>query len=217
MHAYQYTAPAPGEKTGECTIVIETTDAAWRASGLAVDDEAVTAAFVEQLFAAELKGGRLLTNRSHWRQFPTYQLATWRRRVGNCHVVLLGDAAHTAHFSIGSGTKLAMEDAIALHAALVNRPKDLRRRAQGLRAERGATRSAASSIRRNVSLAWFENVRRFCDMPPWQFNLQPADAQQADHLREPAAARSATRRATAPSAGPGRGAAPRPQAAARSR
>ena len=170
MHAYQYTAPLPGEKTGECTIVIETTDAAWRASGLAVDDEAATAAFVEQLFAAELKGGRLLTNRSHWRQFPTYKLATWHRRVGSCHVVLLGDAAHTAHFSIGSGTKLALEDAIALHAALVIRPKDF---GAALKAYELARRDEVGRIQHsaNVSLAWFENVRRFWDLPPWQFNL----------------------------------------------
>jgi len=170
MHAYQYTAPAPGEKTGECTIVIETTDAAWQASGLAVDDEAGTAAYVERLFAAELKGGKLLTNRSHWRQFPTYKLATWHRRVGNCHVVLLGDAAHTAHFSIGSGTKLALEDAIALHAALANRPKDL---SAALKAYELGRRDEVGRIQHsaNVSLAWFENVRRFWDLPPWQFNL----------------------------------------------
>ena len=69
------------------------------------------------MFREELAGHRLLTNRSHWRRFPTIRCARWTR--GN--VVLLGDAKATAHFSIGSGTKLAMEDAIALHAAFARR------------------------------------------------------------------------------------------------
>ena len=108
MHAYMY---APGEST----IVIETTDDTWRRSGLAVDDESATAAYVERVFSEELNGSRVLTNRSLWRQFPTITLATWHARPHGVPLVLLGDAAHTAHFAIGSGTKLALEDAIALH------------------------------------------------------------------------------------------------------
>src|SRR5205085_2934861 len=71
-------------------------------------------AYLEALFADELEGHSLVANRSMWRRFPTVRNARWH--AGN--VVLLGDAAHTAHFSVGSGTKLAMEDAIALAAAL---------------------------------------------------------------------------------------------------
>lgn len=177
MHAYQYTAPVPGPDEGPCggaaqaesTIVIETTDAAWRASGLAVDDEAATAAFVERLFRDELNGARVLTNRSVWRRFPTISLATWWRRQGRAHVVLLGDAAHTAHYSIGSGTKLALEDAIGLHAAVSAHPRDL---GAALRTYEATRRDEVGRIQHsaNVSLAWFENVRRFWAMAPWQFN-----------------------------------------------
>jgi anthraniloyl-CoA monooxygenase len=170
LHAYQYAAPAPGQAHGECTIVIETTDDAWRATGLAVDDEAATAAFVERLFRAELKGGKVLTNRSHWRQFPTISLARWHRKLGCAHLVLLGDAAHTAHFSIGSGTKLALEDAIALHAAVAAAPGDL---AAALSHYEDARRDEVGRIQHsaNVSLVWFENLRRFWSLPPWQFNF----------------------------------------------
>jgi anthraniloyl-CoA monooxygenase len=162
LHAYQYCP-------GECTLVVETTDAGFQASGLGVTDEAATAAWVERLFGPDLRGGRVLTNRSHWRQFPTLTLATWHRVVGRAHVVLIGDAAHTAHFSIGSGTKLALEDAIALHAAVAARPDDL---ATALAAYEAARRDEVARIQHsaNVSLAFFENVRRFWSLPPWQFN-----------------------------------------------
>jgi anthraniloyl-CoA monooxygenase len=163
MHAYMYAA-------GESTIVIETTDDAWRRSGLPVDDEAATAAYIERLFNQELKGGRVLTNRSLWRQFPTITLATWQRAPTHLTVVLLGDAAHTAHYAIGSGTKLALEDAIALHEALIAQPDDLGGALAAYEAQRrdevGRTQHSA-----NVSLAWFENVRRFWQLEPWQFNV----------------------------------------------
>jgi len=107
IHAYQY---APGSST----FIVETTDTAWRATGLPENDEDATLAFCEALFAEELQGHRLLKNRSLWRRFPTVRNARWHAE----NVVLLGDAAHTAHFSVGSGTKLAMEDAIALAGAL---------------------------------------------------------------------------------------------------
>jgi anthraniloyl-CoA monooxygenase len=177
MHAYQYTE-------GESTIVIETTDEAWRASGLAVTDEAETVALVEQVFAEDLNGARVLANRSHWRQFPTIHCARWHHVHRDTPFVLMGDAAHTAHFSIGSGTKLAMEDAIALDQAIGVT-------LDGSELEQGAARPPAGRVlaaletyeasRRdevgriqhsaNVSLVWFENVRRFWAMDPVQFNL----------------------------------------------
>ena len=177
MHAYEYTArdrSDPDAPTGECTIVIETTDEAFRASGLSATDEVATVRFVEQLFADDLQGHAVLTNRSHWRQFPTIRCKTWHHAVKQANgrttqVVLLGDAAHTAHFSIGSGTKLALEDAIALHAAVVAQPDDLRHALAhyeaGRRDEVGRIQHSA-----NVSLVWFENVQRFWDMEPIQFN-----------------------------------------------
>jgi anthraniloyl-CoA monooxygenase len=108
----------------------------------------------------------VLTNRSHWRNFPTISCAAWHHD----NVVLLGDAAHTAHFTIGSGTKLAMEDAIGLHAALLQHADDPR---AALPAYEAARREEAERIQHsaNVSLVFFENVRRFWHMDPVQFNF----------------------------------------------
>jgi anthraniloyl-CoA monooxygenase len=159
LHAYMYTE-------GECTLVVETTDEAFLASGLGVEDERATAAYVEKLFAAELGGGKVLTNRSFWRQFPVVRCASWHHD----NVVLLGDAAHTAHWSIGSGTKLAMEDAIALHGALMRHVHNPRRAPAEYEIER---RQEAERIQHsaNTSLVFFENVRRFWHMEPVQFNF----------------------------------------------
>lgn len=170
MHAYQY-------RTGECTIVIETTDEAFKASGLADDDEQATAKLIEQVFADDLNGAQVLTNRSHWRQFPTIHCKTWHHRVGPSSIVLLGDAAHTAHYSIGSGTKLALEDAISLHDTIVQHAEkhggdpvaDLE---GALQAYEETRRDEVGRIQHSaaVSLVWFENVRRFWEMSPTQFN-----------------------------------------------
>src|SRR3954471_24630752 len=89
------------------TFIVETTPAAWRGLGLDRATEEESLAICEGLFADVLEGHRLIPNRSIWIDFVTVRNGSWRH--GN--VVLLGDAAHTAHFSIGSGTKLAMEDA----------------------------------------------------------------------------------------------------------
>ncbi len=164
LHAYQFTE-------GECTLVVETTDAAFKNSGLAIDDEKATAAYIEKIFAAELRGpdgkqNKVLTNRSFWRNFPTIKCATWHCE----NVVLLGDAAHTAHFSIGSGTKLALEDAIALHKAVMANPGHIK---VALGAYETARREEAARIQHSasVSLGFFENVGRFWHMDPVQFNF----------------------------------------------
>lgn len=171
MHAYQYTP-------GESTIVIETTNDAFLASGLGIQDEAATVALVERIFADDLNGARVLANRSFWRQFPTITCRSWRHRDGDTPFVLLGDAAHTAHFTIGSGTKLALEDAIALNRAMV---EHVRGGAAGRAAQIDAALAAYEEARRdevgriqhsaNVSLVWFENVRRFWHMSPTQFHV----------------------------------------------
>ncbi|MFK7966192.1 MAG: FAD-dependent monooxygenase [Burkholderiaceae bacterium] len=170
MHAYQY-------RPGECTIVIETTEEAFQASGLAFDDEQATASLIEQVFSDDLKGAQVLTNRSHWRQFPTIHCKTWQHRVGGSAMVLLGDAAHTAHYSIGSGTKLALEDAISLHqcilnAAQANGQDPLADLAGALKVYEETRRDEVGRIQHSaaVSLVWFENVRRFWEMAPTQFN-----------------------------------------------
>jgi anthraniloyl-CoA monooxygenase len=108
VHPYPYTE-------GRSTFIVETDEATWRAAGLGDADEAASLDYLSALFAPELSGYRLYTNRSFWRQFPTIECARW----SSGKVTLLGDAAHTAHFSIGSGTRLAMQGANALAKALL--------------------------------------------------------------------------------------------------
>jgi anthraniloyl-CoA monooxygenase len=103
VHAYPF-------ENDLSTFIVECHETTWMRAGLDRASEAETVAFCEKLYADHLDGHKLLTNRSIWRTFPTVQNARWHVR----NMVLVGDAAHTAHFSIGSGTKLAMEDAIAL-------------------------------------------------------------------------------------------------------
>src|SRR3989442_4768102 len=96
------------------TCIFKATEQTWRSAVLDRASEDETVAFCQALFKEELEGHRLLKNRSLWRHFVTIKNACWSH--GN--TVLLGDAAHTAHFSVGSGTKLAIEDAIALAGAV---------------------------------------------------------------------------------------------------
>jgi anthraniloyl-CoA monooxygenase len=157
-HCYQY-------EPGMSTWVIEMPPATW--SGLGFDKlsdwDGEHVPIIEQIFAEELAGHPLLNNRSLWRQFPTITNQTWV--MGK--VVLLGDAKATAHFSIGSGTKLAMEDAISLLEAL--RTADSVAGALQIydtdrREEVGKTQHTA-----NVSLEWFEGMKRHWYLPPEQF------------------------------------------------
>jgi anthraniloyl-CoA monooxygenase len=156
VHAYQY-------EQGHSTFIVEATEATWRAAGMDKASEDDTVAFCEALFKEELQGHRLLKNRSLWRSFVTVRNAHWSHN----NVVLVGDAAHTAHFSVGSGTKLAIEDAIALAGAL-QRDADVPAALTAYEAER---RPAVESLQRaaQVSLQWFEDTERYMDLAPLQF------------------------------------------------
>ncbi len=156
VHAYQY-------EGGHSTFIVEATEETWRASGLAEEDEEATVAYCQRLFAEELQGHPLLRNRSIWRRFPTVRNERWHH--GN--LVLLGDAAHTAHFSVGSGTKLAMEDAIALAEAM-GRESSVGAALSAYEAER---RPAVESLQRaaQVSLQWFEDTERYMGQAPIEF------------------------------------------------
>ncbi len=157
-HCYQYEA-------GRSTWVLETDPDTFARAGLEAMSEAQSAAFLEAVFTDELEGHRLIANRSLWRQFPMLRNAHWTK---DDRIVLLGDAKATAHFSIGSGTKLAMEDAIALHRALVDQKgivaNALRAFETGRRLEVEKTQYAA-----DVSLVWFEHVSRYLGMDSVQF------------------------------------------------
>ena len=156
VHAYQY-------EPGFSTFIVEAREETWRAAGMDKADEAQTIAFCEKLFAEELCGHRLVSNRSIWRSFPTIRNERWHH--GN--VVLLGDAAHTAHFSVGSGTKLSMEDAVALTEALRTH-KDV---PAALEAYEAVRRPPVESLQRaaQASLQWFEDTERYVSLPPIQF------------------------------------------------
>jgi anthraniloyl-CoA monooxygenase len=158
VHAYQY---APGRST----FIVECREDTWKAAGMDRVTEEETAAFLEHLFADELDGHRLITNRSIWRQFPTIRSDPWS--TGN--MVLVGDAAHTAHFSVGSGTRMAMEDAVALRDALVESP-DV---AAALRAYEARRRPQVESLQRaaQASLQWFEDTERYMSLEPIQFTF----------------------------------------------
>jgi anthraniloyl-CoA monooxygenase len=122
---------------------------------------------VARLFADHLEGHRILGNRSIWRRFPTISCERWSHE----NVVLLGDAVHTAHFSIGSGTKLAMEDAIALVKAYDGFEGG--DPAKALAAYEAARRTDVAKIQRAaaVSQAWFEDVARYAKQDPVQFTF----------------------------------------------
>jgi anthraniloyl-CoA monooxygenase len=156
-HAYPY-----DERMS--TFIVECPETVWRASGLDAMDEQESLAFCEQLFANDLRGRELFSNRSLWLDFPKITNHAWHD--GN--VVLLGDAAHTAHFSIGSGTKLAMEDSIALAAALARRRWDLGAAFVDYELERGPfverTQDAASD-----SAAHFGRIASYSHLEPLQF------------------------------------------------
>ncbi|WP_405285049.1 bifunctional salicylyl-CoA 5-hydroxylase/oxidoreductase [Gaopeijia maritima] len=156
VHAYQY-------EEGHSTFIVECTEDTWRSAGLQDASEAHTAAFCEALFADELDGARLICNRSVWRRFPIVRTRRWSR--GN--VVLLGDAAHTAHFSIGSGTRLALEDVIALVDQIRAQP-DV---PSALAAYEESHRKEVESLQRaaQASLEWFEATERYMAQHPTQF------------------------------------------------
>jgi anthraniloyl-CoA monooxygenase len=155
-HVYQYEAD-------RSTWVIEMGEDTWRNLGLDRLGEQEMLPVLEKVFAEELEGHPLIANRSLWRNFPNITNKTWVKD----NAVLVGDAKATAHFSIGSGTKLAMEDAIALFEAFKKHssvPAALKTYDTARREEVEKTQHAA-----NVSLAWFEHMKRYWGMEPQQF------------------------------------------------
>ncbi|MEM7675917.1 MAG: FAD-dependent monooxygenase, partial [Myxococcota bacterium] len=156
VHAYRYAE-------GKSTFIVECTEETLTAAGLQDASEDQTLAYCTELFGDELKGHPLIKNRSVWRQFATVRNERW----GHNNIVLVGDAAHTAHFSIGSGTKIALEDAIAL-ANAVGQHDELPTALAAYETER---RPVVESIQRaaQVSLEWFENTERYTCLDPKTF------------------------------------------------
>jgi len=152
------------------TFIVECQPATWCALGLDTPDQQESIAICEKLFAKYLGGHSLMSNARHlrgsaWLQFPRITCEKWY--AGN--VVLMGDAAHTAHFSIGSGTKLALEDAISLAETLHSRDFSSREDALNAYQEvRSVEVLKLQSAARN-STDWFENMPRYARFEPMQF------------------------------------------------
>ncbi|KOU22254.1 bifunctional salicylyl-CoA 5-hydroxylase/oxidoreductase [Streptomyces sp. WM6368] len=157
LHAYPYSADAS-------TVIVEMRDEVWRAAGFDLCDENESAARCAKIFSEALRGRPLHGNRSTWTRFRTVVNTRWSH--GN--VALLGDAAHTAHFSIGSGTKLAVEDALALAEAVGAAPGDV---PAALAAYEAARRPAVASTQRAAAASrhWFEEIAGYVDQPARQF------------------------------------------------
>ncbi len=158
-HCYRY-------MEGMSTLILECTNETFENTGLAVEDEAATAAYTADLLREHIGDARLITNRSHWRHFPHTMCKNWSFD----NVVLVGDAVATAHYSIGSGTKLAMEEAIALAGAIESSP-DM---PSALAAYQAIHKPEVESLQRSAltSLRWFEETERYYDrLEPIQFGF----------------------------------------------
>ena len=161
-HAYQFDADT-------ATFIVECSEATWRRFGFDVMDQEEMLATCERIFAARLGGHRLATNARHlrgsaWLNFRRVQCEKWSHE----NIVLMGDAAATAHFSVGSGTKLALESAIALAGYLHTEPRmegAFHRYEEERRTEVLRLQSAARN-----STEWFENIERYLHLDPVQFN-----------------------------------------------
>ena len=170
-HAYRFDADTS-------TFIVETPEPVWRAAGLADMGKEEGIAYCERLFARYLDGHALMSNAAHlrgsaqWIRFPRVVCRTWVHEQGGADgrtpVVLMGDAAHTAHFSIGSGTKLALEDAIDLADSLAASPGDVRAALRAYEARRSVEVLKIQNAARN-STEWFENVERHARLAPEQF------------------------------------------------
>jgi anthraniloyl-CoA monooxygenase len=188
IHAYQFSKDLS-------TVIVETREETWAAHGLDKADIDQSIAFCEKLFAAFLGHAPLLSNARHlrasvWLNFNRVVCGHWHDGTR----VLIGDAAHTAHFSIGSGTKLAMEDAISL-VRHVSHAKDVPSGLASYQTERSVEALKLQNAARN-RMEWFENVARYENMEPLQFaysllsgsqrighaNLKLRDAQFIDKI-----------------------------------
>jgi 2-polyprenyl-6-methoxyphenol hydroxylase-like FAD-dependent oxidoreductase len=160
---------------GLSTFIVETDEETWKRAGLDEFDvsqppgasDLKSKEYLEKLFAEQIDGHPLVVNNSRWGNFRTRRADRWY----NGNLVLLGDSAHTAHFSVGSGTKMAMEDAIALAAAVANDPADI---AAALMAYELAARPSVERIQdaARPSLAWWEYFGLYREaLEPWQFSF----------------------------------------------
>lgn len=161
VHAYPFEV---GEKPLS-TWIVECHEDVWKRAGLDEATEEDTVAYVRELFGDFLDGHEIMTNRSLWRSFPTVSCERWSKD----NLVLVGDAVHTAHFSIGSGTKLAMEDAIALCKAFQQEGTDDVPRALAAYEDARKVDTIKTQKAAQTSLEFYENTARYKEQHPLQF------------------------------------------------
>jgi anthraniloyl-CoA monooxygenase len=159
VHAYPFSGTAG-------TFLLECDEASWLNAGLDKASEAESLAYCQRLLAENLDGASLLSNNSKWINFPTLKTRLWHHK----NMVLLGDCAHTAHFSIGSGTKLAMEDAIALASSL-EQHQDLETALNAYELERKPVVEVFQKAAEE-SQTYFETIKRYLGLDPVQFAFQ---------------------------------------------
>ncbi len=145
------------------TFLVEVDAATWERAGFAEMSEADTIAYCRRVFAADLDGHPILTNNSYWRNFP----AIWNERWSFDNVVLIGDALRTAHFSIGSGTRLAMEDAIALFKAFKTEGGSIAVALARFEAIRRPPMEKIYAAAR-VSFEWYEGMAALMSLAPYE-------------------------------------------------
>jgi 2-polyprenyl-6-methoxyphenol hydroxylase-like FAD-dependent oxidoreductase len=158
-HHYRY---APDMST----FIVETSEATWRRSGLDRLDESASRQFCQAVFAEALEGAPLVSNRSAWRRFPQVR----NRHLAAGNAALVGDALHTAHFSIGSGTRLALEDAVALAKAIAASPGDLRQAVADYEAARRPILDKLLAAA-DASGRWYERFEQHMALPPLDFAM----------------------------------------------
>jgi 2-polyprenyl-6-methoxyphenol hydroxylase-like FAD-dependent oxidoreductase len=148
------------------TFIVECDRATWESSGFADKTTEEARAICERVFTDTLQGHPLVSNKSVWRNFPWI----WNERWFFRNMVLVGDALHTAHFSIGSGTRLAMEDVIALVKSLEEEPRDLR---AGLARYQDARKPIVEKLvtASQTSATWYEQFRAHMDLMPYDFAM----------------------------------------------
>lgn len=159
VHAYRY-------EEGMATWIVECSEATWKGSGMDTAGEEETRKYLESVFRDDLKGHALITNRSVWRAFPVVR----NERLCHKNMVLLGDSGRSAHFSIGSGTKLAMEDAITLADCFGRLGNNV---AAALEEYQSIRKPEADRLQRTAvtSLSWFEHIDRYARQDPEQFTF----------------------------------------------
>lgn len=166
-HAYPYEAH-------RSTWVFEMDEACWQGLGLHLLDEAASARQLEHLFHSALGGHPLLTHRSHWRRFPALHCERWWTEVGGMPVVLLGDACASAHYTVGSGTKLAMESAMSLaDALLAQEVLDAQGILKALALHETRRRAPVEILQHHAdsSAQWFERIRDHVALPHMAFAM----------------------------------------------